>query len=127
MIKNGKDSLLSLNSGTLPDVSGGMLEWFQKITIGKIVKEVVNYMLQETITTINFYGVWQPMSAKSLEMKPEGQRQWKWITLHCDTSLLLSNDDIITYNDEKYRVMSKQDYSSYGYLEYSLVDNYEAA
>lgn len=124
MIKNGSDILLNTNPGTLPNVSGALLNWFQKLTIGIVTKTIQNFILVETVEEKTFQGVWQPMSARKLMMKPEGQRQWKWFTLHCDVSLILQNDDIVTHNGSKFRVMGQTDYSEYGYLEYELSDDY---
>ena len=81
MIKNGSDKTLTAQSGSLPNVSSAMKNWFQEISFIKIVKTVVNYRVQEVETTISFRGVWQPMGAQDLNIKPEGERDWAWYTL----------------------------------------------
>lgn len=123
-ILNAKNILLNQNSGTLPDVSGGMFDYFQPMTFTTIVKSIVNFNVVETPTSVSFLGVWQPFSPKQLEMKPEGQRSWSWFSCHAQLTLILVPDEVITYLGVQYRVMAQQDYRLYGYLEYHLVQDY---
>jgi hypothetical protein len=121
-IKNGKNTLLNQSSGTLPDVSGAMKNWFQTMTFTTIVKEIVNFEVVETKTDIIFEGVIQPFSKQDLQMKPEGQRAWKWYTLHTTTALELDPDEEIEYLGVTYRIKAKGIYRAYGYYEYELVE-----
>lgn len=123
-ISNAKDTLLNQNSGTLPNMSDALLDWFQKMTFTRIVKNIVNFQVVETPTNTDFQGVWQPSSPQALLMKSEGQRQWKWFTVHADPSLHLDPDEIITYLGTQYRVMNKLDYTEYAYIEYELIQDY---
>jgi hypothetical protein len=125
MIINGKDLPLNQNSGTVPDVSGALKNWFQPISMTSITKTVVNFKVIESGTPIETLGVWQPFSGKQLAMKPEGQRKWGWWTLHAEPGLVLEPDQIVTYLGINYRVMRQQDYRLYGYVEYELVEDYE--
>lgn len=123
-IKNGKDTPLNQNSGTVPDVSGALLNWLQPITFGIVVKTIENYQVVETKTDYSFEGVWQPFSKKRLSMKPEGQRAWSWYELHSTTALALKPDDVVTYLGVQYRVMAQSPYNLYGYYEYELIEDY---
>ena len=125
MIKNGKDTSLAQSSGTLPNVSSAMNGWFQQMIFNVLTKTVVNHVAKETSYETSFKGVWQSMSAQQIQMKPEGQRFWLWYTVHSDTSLMLKIDDIVDYQEKKYRVQSKVDHILYGYFEYHLVEDYE--
>jgi len=127
VIKNGKDTLLSQNTGTLPNVASALINWFQALTIGIITKTVTDFVVNEVENEVTFQGVWQPMGPRQVQMKPEGQRQWAWFTLHCETSLILKNDDIVKYQSKNYRVMAVNQYDIYGYNEYHLVDDYKDA
>lgn len=109
----------------LPNVAGAMRSWFQPLVFTQVEKTVVNYKNVETVTSLNFLGVWQPFTAQQLEMKPEGQRMWKWFMLHAEPTLALIPDEIVYYQDVRYRVMEKNDYQRYGYIEYHLVEDYE--
>ena len=127
IILNANTIPLNLNSGTLPDVSGALLNYFQPIIFETVVKTVVNFQVVETPTVYNFQGVWQPFTPEQLLIKPEGQRSWKWFTLHAQPSLVLNTDDVIKYNSVQYRVMSKMDWSLYGYLQYEIIEDFSGA
>lgn len=124
MIKNGKDTKLNQSSGTVPDVSGAMLNWFQKMEFSVLTKTVENFTVNEAQVVYETKGVIQPMKAEELKIKPEGERSWKWWKLHCLPNLELKTDDVVTYLAVQYRVMSKNDYSLYGYYEYDLVEDF---
>lgn len=124
MIKNGSSIPLSQSTGTLPNVSEAMLDWFQPMVFTKITKEQVAFNTVERGVDIKFRGVWQPLSPQQLRIKPEGQRNWKWFMCHSDVDLELNTDEVIKYEGTQFRVMSKKDYVKYGYYEYHLVDDY---
>ena len=111
----------------LPNMSPTLESWFQPITIGLIAKTLENNRVIETTTDYPTRGVLQPLSTELLEIKPEGQRSWKWYMLHCQPSLSLRTDDTVTIREERYRVMGRSGYSDYGYIMYELVQDYETA
>ena len=115
---------LSNGQGNLPNVQGAMLEWFQTLSFVQIVKSIVNFQVVETETTTVFQGVRQPFTAQQLLMKPEGQRLWKWETIHSFPDLQLKPDDRIIFGTLKYRVMQKSDWKEYGYIEYHIIEDY---
>lgn len=123
-IQNAADQLLDSNTGTLPNVQGAMANWFQPLSFKQITKSVVNFQNVETTATTRFQGVRQPLSAQKLMMKPEGQRSWRWETIHAYPDLILQPDDIIIFSDRPYRVMEKYDWQEYGYLEYHITQDY---
>ena len=105
---------------------GATLEgWFQKIVIGLITKLTVNNRTEETQVLIETLGTIQPLSAEQLEIKPEGQRSWKWFMLHCQPSLSLQTDDTVVIRGSRYRVMGRFGYDDYGYVQYDLVKDFE--
>lgn len=118
-------TIASLDFGNLPNVSDAMLDWFQPMTFVRIAKSIEDFGVSESREAIKFMGVWQPMGAQSLNMKPQGQRDWKWFQCHADVSLELKPDDMIKYLGVKYRVSAKLDYKRYGYMEYHLVEDYK--
>ena len=126
-IVNAKDRPLSQSTGTMPDVSGALRNWFQPMTFTTIVKTVEGFQNVETPTNIDFRGVWQPTSAQAIAMKPEGQRKWKWFTVHAEPGLDLDPDDVVTYLSTQYRVKEKTDYTLDGYIEYHLVEDFEGS
>lgn len=126
-IQNGKNTPLNANSGTVPNVSGAMLDWFQPMIFETVVKTVEGFQVVEDGTEISFQGVWQPFTDRQLQMKPEGQRSWSWFWVHADPSLILKNDEVIKYLGVQYRVMAQKDYRLYGYVEYHLVQDFTGA
>lgn len=124
MITNGKDIKLNENSGTIPNVSGALLNWFQQITIGIIVKETINFTLVETVQYINFLGIWEQPSPERLEIRASGERSWNYASLWTQPEVNLKTDDIIIRNGVQYRILNKWDWSDGGYLQFDLVQNY---
>ncbi len=127
IFKNGKDTALNANSGTLPDMGNAMLDYFQKMTFGVVTKSVQGFQAVETVVNVDFQGVWQPLTERQIQLKPEGQRAWPWFWLHSTPDLVLEVDDIITYLGVQYRVMSNKDYRLYNYVEYHLIEDFEGA
>lgn len=124
-IKNAKNTSLSANPGTLPNMQSTLANWFQKLVFTRVIKETINFKVQETRIDYHFMGVRQPFGPQKLDMKPEGQRKWKWETVHAYPDLVLEPDEIIYFRDVPYRVMEKYDWTEYGYVEYHLVQDYE--
>ena len=124
VIKNASSIPLNQNSGTVPDVSGALLNWQQPMIFGVVEKSVEGFQSVEVMEEISFMGVWQPLSGKRLMMKPEGQQAWSWYWLHTQINLELDVDMVVIYIGVQYRVMSKKHYKLYGYFEYEFVEDY---
>lgn len=101
--------------------------WLKPMVFLVVTKSQVNFQTYEEEEKISFDGVWQPFSDRKLQMKPEGQRSWKWFTCHSFSQLPLDVDMIIEYVSKKYRVMEIRAYPEYGYYEYHLVDDYSGS
>ncbi len=123
-ILNGKNVPLNTKAGTVPDLSGALLDWFQPMVFGIVTKRTVGFQAVETQEQLSFRGVIQPLKDRELAMKPEGQQAWTWLLLHADPSLNLQVDSVVTYLGTQTRIMSKRDYSLYGYVEYNLVQDW---
>lgn len=124
-IFNAKSKNLNQQVGTLPNMANTLLDWFQPLQFSRIVKTIVNFELKETLTTVDFMGVIEPISAQELAMKPEGERRWIWNTIWSLTNLDLKPDEIITINCVNFRVMKKHDWSSYGYYQFEIMQDYK--
>jgi hypothetical protein len=124
IFKQGKDTPLNAAAGSVPQMGGALLSWFQPMIFGVVVKTVAAFQVVETMEQILFQGVWQPLNAKRLAMKPEGQQAWSWFWVHSDPSLQLNVDQVVQYLGVQYRVMALKDYKLYGYMEYELVEDY---
>lgn len=125
MIFDAKNVKIGAVPSTLPNMSDTLTSWFQNVTFIRITKSVVDFQVKEVQTPECFYGVRQPFSPQQLQMKPEGQRMWKWETIHATPALILIPDEIIKFENTKYRVSSKTDWKEYGYVEYHIVEDYK--
>lgn len=142
-IQNASTTPLFANTGTVPDMTDSLLDWFQPMTFGFVTKTVQDYQVVEVQQQITFMGIWMPLSGRELQMKPEGERQWNWIHLFSDATLNLITDDVITYitrnhstdNPDasmnytplQYRIMVKKQYQLYQYIEWHLVQDYSGS
>lgn len=126
-IPNGKNVPINVRTGTVPDVSGALKDWFQLMTFEPVGKIVQGFQVVETGTPIKFWGVIQPLTERQLVLKPEGQRAWTWFLLHADPVLTLQVDDVVLYLGKQTRVMSRKDYANYGYVEYHIVQDWTGA
>jgi len=124
-IVNANTVPLSSNPGTLPNMGETIMGWFQNLTFSVITKTIVNMVVQETYTPVSFLGVIEALSPQLLAIKPEGQRQWTWYTVWALPNLVLKPDDIFTYLTVTYRVMKRNDFTQYGYVQYEIVENYQ--
>lgn len=126
-IKQGKDTPINVQTGTVPNLSGGLKDWFQPMEFGIVTKVVSGFQVTETMEVIQFRGVIQPLSAQRLFLKPEGQRAWTWLLLHAEVELKLEVDQVVTYLGVQTRIMARKDYTIYGYVEYELVQDWTGA
>jgi hypothetical protein len=126
-IGNGKNIPLNAQGGTIPQLGPAMRNWFQPMVFTPVGKVVNGFMVVESADPINFRGVIQPLTDRQLILKPEGQRSWTWLMLHSDPVLKLQTDDVVEYLGVQTRVMSRRDYTIYGYVMYSLVQDWTNA
>ena len=124
-ITNAASILLDEITGTLPNMSGTLVNYFQNLEFNVITKTVVNFKLIETKTTVAFRGVVEAITGQQLMIKPEGQRNWTWINVWALPNLVLKPDDIFEYKGVRYRVMKRNDWRAYGYVQYDCCEQYE--
>ena len=124
MIQNGKDLPLGLASSGLPDVSGAVDMLLQPVSIGVVQKRQVDGYTQEVTTYFDTKACRQPFSPRKLEVLPEGERSWRWETLWTLPNLVLKPDDVIYYRGIRYRVMSRLNWSEYGFYEFNILEDY---
>lgn len=113
-----------LMTATLPYMGDALRGYFQPMVFEILVTSLEAFKVVSVPRIFNFKGVWKPFSAQKLNMQPQGQRAWRWYTLHSQTCLELKPDDIVKYLGTNYRVMEKFDYSPYGFFRYHLVEDY---
>lgn len=123
-IQNGSNIPLNVQTGTIPNLGGALLDWFQYLTFTPVVKTVVAFQALETGTPVSFWGIVMPMTGRQLAMKPEGERSWNWITIYAQSVLPLKPDDVIIFLNIQYRVMGSKSFQLYSYVTYDLVEDY---
>ncbi len=126
-IQNGANTPLNEKTGTVPDVSGAMTDWFQPMVFETVSKTVDAFQVIEDGTEISFRGVIQPFSNRDLLLKPIGQRAWTWLWLHAEPQLTLEVDEVVKYLGVQTRIMARRDYTIYGYVEYHMVQDWTGA
>lgn len=123
-IINAANIPLNEISGTVPDVSGALKDYFQKMTFTPLRKTVSGFQVVENAFPLTFWGVIQPFTPRQLMLKPEGERAWSWFTLHAEAGATLKVDDVALYLGKQYRVMASTDFRLYGYLVYQLITDW---
>lgn len=126
-IPNAKNTPINVHTGTVPDVSGALRDWFQPMVFEPVTKSVEGFQAVEDGDPIAFRGVIQPLTTRQLMLKPEGQRAWTWLNLFADPVLILQVDDVVNYLGVQTRVMARERFQLYGYVRYELVQDWTGA
>lgn len=110
----------------MPKISSAFRGWTSLITLATITQIIVDGFVTDEEDSISFYGVIQPLTQEELELKPDGERSWQWLMIHCAAGTLnLSTNDKIIYNGTHYKIMAIKDYSLNAYVEYHAARDYE--
>jgi hypothetical protein len=123
-IANGANRPLNVQTGTVPDVSGALKDNFQNLSFDLVTKTVVGFSVQESTTPVSFWGLVQPFTTRDLLIKPEGQRAWTWLWIFAEPVLKLQVDDVLVFLGKQTRVMSRKDFTLYGYVSYACVQDW---
>ena len=116
---------ISQSSG-MPQMTVAFAGWQSKINLVRITQEIINGFPEDIEEKIFFQGVIQPLSARQLMLKPEGERSWTWLQIHCFAgNLNLVPNDKIIYNNVRYKIMASKDYSLNNYIEYHATLDYQ--
>ncbi len=124
---------------SFPSVTAGLWGLQEASQFRRVVKKAVDFEVVEEIggsafgfggfgegsyDSGIFAGVLEPLPERSLAIKPEGQRSWKWLRLW--TTMALALDDVIVdKGGTRFRVMSDSDWSGGGYREYQLTGTFD--
>lgn len=124
LIFNANARTLDKITPNVPNVQDTLNDWFQTIVFTRIKKETINFQVVETLTEIAFRGVVENIAPSELDMMPEGQRRWEYISVWATPELELNIDDRFKYQSKNYRVTKKNDWSVYGYVQYECTEDY---
>jgi hypothetical protein len=106
----------------LPKLNTAIGAWSQCLKFDCIHKSIENFQVIERHRAVNFKGVIAPLSPRQLEIKPEGQRAWRWFEVHATADLEIKPDDEVVHKCVRYRVMAVHDWSDYGYFRYEIAE-----
>ena len=111
----------------MPKVDTALRGWQNNITLETVVDNINNDGLNVPIRTqVTFKGTIQPLSPEQIQLKPEGQRAWRWLQIHAVAGTLnLDVNDIVVYDSIDYKVMGINDYSLSNFIEYHVVKDYQ--
>lgn len=102
--------------------------WMVEITLIVIKQKIVDGFTKLIEMPVSFQGTVQPLSPEAIALKPDGQRSWQWLQIHCFSGQLnLVTNDRIIFNGKKYKIMAELDYSLNNYIEYHAIQDYENA
>lgn len=122
----GRNPLINTNSA-LPNMSNTITSWFLDISFEVVERTLEGADWVETvINTIHTKGVVQPPRDRDLAILPEGTWAWSWLMIHCLPDVQLNTNQYIIYDGTLYKVMSKKDWSKYGYVRYTILQAYQA-
>ena len=111
----------------LPNMSSTITKWFLNISFQEVIRTLNGADWEETLGQIyNTRGVVQPPRDEDLKIYPMGCWAWQWLMVHCLPNVQLKPNQYIKYDDVTYKVMSKKDFSKYGYCRYMLLEAFEA-
>lgn len=110
----------------MPQMAAAFSGWMQNITMSVFTQKVVdNGLVEDHWNEICFAGTIQPLSARAIALKPEGQRAWDWFQIHTFSRLEISTNDRISWEGQIYKVMAVKDYGLNNYVEYHIVQDYQ--
>lgn len=117
---------LSQISG-MPQMGSAFMGWGSPVVLKKIVQTIVDGLVISTETDISYKAVIQPLATEQIQLKPEGQRSWQWLQIHCVSGENnLKTNDLVSYNGTSYKIMAVRDYSLNNFIEYHAIADYEA-
>lgn len=127
MIQSARNIKLNNTNSALPNMSETIKSWFLDITL-QIVERYMDGAdwVEQEGETINTKGVVQPPSPQDLKIMPEGSWAWEWLTVHCLPDVQLDTNQYIKYDGKTYKIISKKDWSKYGYVKYTLLEAFRA-
>lgn len=111
-------------SSDLPDVSVGVMAFFQPLKIEIVTKEQVDGYTEKSKKCVHTHGVRQPFTAQQIQNKPEGQRAWRWHKIHLLSNVRIKVGDVLEICKVGYQIQVRNDYTEYGYVEYDAIEEY---
>lgn len=110
----------------LPQMAQAMNGWLMRLTRVRVTQRIEAGFVVNDEAKFAFQGVMQPFGPEKIKLLPEGQRSWKWWNLHCYAreSVLVTND-VVLFQNKRYKVMEEKDYGLNNFRSYALVEDFQ--
>lgn len=110
----------------MPQMNAAFSGWTIKMTWTKIVQSIVDGFPVNQEIPFTIEGVFQPLSAEEIKLKPDGQWSWSWYMLHIKgKESPFETNDRIKYNGVTYKVMGKKDYALNNYTQLDIIKDFQ--
>lgn len=127
-IQNAANIPLNAKQGTVPNMRGALNGYLQTMTFGIVTKKLSGGVTVETMETVVFEGTpLTPHKPRALEIAAQGERSWSWYEFLADPQLVLNTDDVVTYLGEQFRVFSRDNYRTFNFYQYVLIQDWKNA
>ena len=123
-IVNARDKKLNSQVSGQPDLSWAVDGWFEFIFFVHVQTQLIDGFSQDILVPIKTKGQIVPMSQEQVNMKPEGARAWRWLTIHTSPDVILNPNDRIMVDDVNYRVKGIWDYRRNGFFIYECGEDF---
>jgi len=124
---NANRLTIPMNVGGLPDASAAVMVLLQPVTVDLVVQQLINgYYKPIKNFAVQTQASIQPLP-QELAIKMEGERNWRWSLIHILPNVDLNNNDLITLFGVQYKVMKKENWAQYGYMDYFVVEGFQNA
>lgn len=116
------------DANSQPFMGAAFACWTSPLVFQLLREQIINGEVKDILTPINCKGVVQPLEARKLYLKPEGQRSFMWLQVHIvGQQTEIRNNDRIDYKSRRYKVMALLDYSINNYTELHLIEDFQHA
>lgn len=112
----------------MPQMNVAFSGWTIKMTWAKITQVIQDGFPVDQEIPYTIDGVFQPMSAEEIQLKPDGQWSWSWHYLHIEgRTSPFSTNDRIKFQGVTYKVMAKKDYKLNNFTELHLILDFQGS
>lgn len=99
---------------SLPNVADALLGLGDPLTVGVIAKSAAQFQAQETFTRfMTVTGVQFPTQPRDLQLFPEGERQWRYLTFVTEDMRLKNDYYVQTQDGTQWRVVSVEPWGGF--------------
>ena len=117
---------MKIRNAGMPQIQSAFNGWQNRVCLMRHIENVIDGFVEITEKPLSLYGTIQPLNPRAIELKPEGQRSWTWLQIHCQSrAITLIPGDKIKWQGELYKIMQQLDYGLNGYIELHAVKDWQ--